>query len=1260
MRWRFWSGRRDRLALALLGVFVLGSGLSVMSLLTDSVTGTVTKTYEQTWRAPYDILVHVPLADAASLPDVTEPNALTTLPPGITLKQLEGVRETDGVTLAAPLAVVGYVGVGPKFAFPREWSTVLSDPSEPSLQDLDPGVYRLTSTVTASGAATPQQITYYDVVGVSNRKGGPPSWAPSDLWVLDSKQYANFDVSAPTLVVGVGPDAEAKLTGLPEALTSGRYFEPTDSVSAVDPTEAFLDVPVLMNQQAFEGLTFEASVARVGQDGGPQEVVYRRTVGSAEFAQTIGEMQKARAARPMYRLLGYAAPLAYQQTQSPQPHRWPFAATLPAAPSAEFVARLQADYPLPGRQVAAAVGETVRPFISSPPPMQEGAKTLFFDLLGFFDTSKLDVVKNPDSQLPLMTYRPAEGLQVLDASGHPVNPPRLVTGGMNPAGFLSSPPIFLTTLDAALKINGDGAINAIQVKVQGSEHFTPETVAHVRQVAEEIEKRTGLVAEVVMGSSPMNVLVHVPASNGHPDLGWFQEQWIHKDAAITTVQQAEFGYSAFIVMVLAVAVLYAAATGLAGVTARRRELGVATALGWPGGSLRSIAVGEQALFALAAGLLAALAAVYGEAPPLTVGLVLLASLLVYLPAVVATGYTVSRVSPGDALRWGDTALGRRVLPGSGIMPLAASSLMGRPGRTALTVLAIALPTALVLMLAYITQHLNGVLYTTVTGQYAALKVGPVQYLIGLVGLALATVTALDLIHQNAMDHRSERALLHALGWPRNWIARTMIAEGGLLGLAAGLLGDVLGLLVLAGLYGSAVVNAWQTALMIWLLPLGLGLLMGALTSLMELRSWNRTAMAGVGASQVARMGRWTMLAAVAAVVLVVVVVGVPLVSQTVKRVQQQAQSAEEAAAQQAIQAIHAAVDEQSVSLNSLNIDAFLATLDPAEEASPYRMEQRHWLENATVWKQSHPRGRLSRTVQEVSLLGTNTANVRLWQTADTDDPTDPNSKQVQSLNTVWVKTADGRWVEHGLQHEVLNQGGVTVWYSGNVSLTEAQESAKNVGQAVDSFRKTLGWTVELPIIVEMADDPRQMRAAIGPHLATKEGIPPWVEYGEPLRVAENGPLSLNSAYYDLAYKSVMDQSHNHAAEWLREALARYALHRLAGVPLDSAVRELRASGPMTLGDIPRSTGFLDLPDADFRRAAATAELFIVFLEQRYGSRVTTDILSELARQPADLRMTGPATYDERSQASIAAIEKATGRSWQQLDEAYQAWFSQLP
>lgn len=1270
MRWKFWSGRRDRLALSLLGTIVLAVGLSFMSLLSDSVTGTVTRTYEQTWRAPYDILVHMPLPDSPNIPDLSEPNVLTTLPPGISKEQLEVVESVPGVSVAAPLATVGYVSIGPRFIFPAGKDQVLIDPSKPRLEELDPGVYRFTNTAQSHVSATAETVTDRWVVGLRNSKGGPPGWLPAGSWVIDSEHWSSLGAAAPTLMVGVDPTAEDLLTGLSRAMKDGRYFEPSDGTLVTEDEEPYqgqvlrstqFTLPVLINDQAFDGLTFTTSAEMLDQQFQATKTVYRRTFTGQEILAAFRETEK-QPFPPQFPLLGWSGQLAYRNSTSPFAERWPAAVSLKPIDSAEVNRFFNRESDLtPGSEDAAELGPTFRQWTpSSQDPREPGLRRIEFTVLGTFEASRLSVVKNPDSQLPLMTYRPAEAAQALDASGRPVNPPRVVSGGLTPTGFLSSPPVLLTTLDAALKINGDRAINAIQVKVQGSEHFTPEDVAQVRQVADEIRKRTGLVAEVVMGSSPMNVLVHVPASNGHPDLGWFQEQWIHKNAAVTTVQQAEFGYSAFIAMVLLVALLYAVATGLAGVAARRRELGVVAALGWSAKALRSSAVAEQLLFALAAGLLAAVAAAYGRAAPWTVGITFLAGLLVYLPAVMAAGHVAARVSPGDALRWGDTAPGKRVLAGIGVMPLAASSLMGRPGRTVLTVGAIALPTALMLVLAFISRHLSGVLYTTVAGQYTALKVGPLQYVAGVVGLAIAAVTAFDLVRQNAIDHRDERGLLSALGWPRNWIARTMVTEGMLLGMAAGLFGDLLGLAVLALLYGPAVAAAWQMALVIWLLPLGLGILTGSLSALAELRSWNRAALAGVGSGQVIRWSRGTVLASVAAALLVVLAAGYPVMRQVSARMRAQAATARASAEAVGAAQIKQAVTDQSQALQKLDFPAFLATLDPSPEAAGYRMEQEHWLEDAQVWRSAHPQGHITRDVLKMSFLGDNTAVVRIFQSAQGSDSPQDQDHVSMALDTIWVQGPDGRWSEHGLQHEVLIQGDVTVWYSGGVPQADAQESAKNMQQAVDRFRKTLGWNVELPVTLEMMGDPKLMRATIGPHLAGKQGIPPWAEYGEPLRVAEVGSLTLNSAYYDLAYKSVMDQSRNHAAEWLREALARDVLRRLAGVSLDQAVAELRASGPMTLDELPQFKGFLDMPAPDYRRAAATAELFAAFLEQRYGSKVTVEILAELAKQPVDPSMTGPATYDERSQASIEAIEKVTGRSWQQLNGDYQAWFRLLP
>ncbi|PZN08526.1 MAG: hypothetical protein DIU76_02380, partial [Bacillota bacterium] len=110
--------------------------------------------------------------------------------------------------------------------------------------------------------------------------------------------------------------------------------------------------------------------------------------------------------------------------------------------------------------------------------------------------------------------------------------------------------------------------------------------------------------------------------------------------------------------------------------------------------------------------------------------------------------------------------------------------------------------------------------------------------------------------QNAIDHRAERALLHALGWPRGWIGRLMVAEGALLGLLAGVAGDLLGMGVVGLLYGTGGLQAWRTALWVWLVPVGLGALTGWLSALLELRSWGWQALAGVEAGQVLRDGRW--------------------------------------------------------------------------------------------------------------------------------------------------------------------------------------------------------------------------------------------------------------------------------------------------------------------------------------------------------------------------------------------------------------------
>ncbi|HWI50607.1 MAG TPA: FtsX-like permease family protein [Symbiobacteriaceae bacterium] len=1228
MRWKFWAGRRDRLALALIGVLVMAAGLSTMSLLSDSIKGTVTRAYEQTWRAPYDILVHMPLAGGTGLQDITEPNILTTLPAGISRSQWEAIRQTPGVQVAAPLAVVGYVRAGPSFLFPS------ADLPQPG-----PGIYRLTSKVVATDSPTPESLSEETVVVIPDPKTGQlPAGSPAGAMVLDGKTVSAQRISAPlpVLLVGMDPEAEDRLVGLQGSMTAGRYLAPEESLGqgtryGAEKTPLPL-VPVLINSSALQGLTYSVSVVELGADLTEKRIVYQKLLQGVEVpkAMKLGETA-------IYRVSGKGGPLRYEPVSSPFPDRWPTAVSL--NPTATDVDR---SFVTEGLKTEMVFGHQFREW-------QPAGQLFQYTTKGSFDSAGLNVVKDPQSQMPLMTYRPATALHVLDAAGRPINPPHRVAGGLTPVGFLSSPPMMLTTIPAALGLAGENAINAIQVKVHGAEHFTPETVDRVRQIAATIERQTGLVAEVTMGSSPMNVLVKVPADEGRAAYGWVEEQWIHKNASVTAVQQVEFGYSAYVVMVLVVGVLYALATGLAGVTARRRELGIAAAVGWPAVSLMGTAMAEQLAFAGVAGLMAGLAAGINGALPRTVIAVFVSALVIYLPAALAAGLAAARSNPGDALRWGDTAPGRRLLPGCGVLALAAASLSGRPARSVLTVVATAVPTALLLVLTFVSRHLSGTLFTTITGQYAALRVGTLQYAAGAVALAIAAVTGFDLIHQNAIDHRNERALLYALGWPRWRIGGTMVAEGGLLGTAAGLLGGLLGLVALVMLYGSAVASVWSVLPVVMAIPLALGLATGLVNSLTEVQRWNRAGLSGVGESQVARFGRGTRLAVATAVLATVAAVVWLVVPRLTERLAVQSSDPAAQAAANAAAAIEAVVAQQSRALERLDQQGFLATIDASDGL--YLAEQQHWLEDAAVWGQAHPGETITRSAASIALLGSNTAHVRIQQRVGRTKP------DVTVLETVWVLAADGHWREHGLQHEAFSDGGITVWYPEGLAPSVAQVTADHTRQAM-ALLEGAGWPASRPLTIELVGDEHALRAALGPNLGDREVAILWSEFGEPVRVYIRGNApSVGLLTRALASRSIMEASHNHASEWWREGVTVFLMAKAGTGSFEKLLNVVGPGGVLPLERLPGSSPGYLLSGEQWQAVSDTSTLLAFYLEQRYGQEAVRAVLAQLAKQPPDQRMTGPATYAERDRKTVQAIEAVTGRSWTALSQEFRQWMT---
>ena len=83
-----------------------------------------------------------------------------------------------------------------------------------------------------------------------------------------------------------------------------------------------------------------------------------------------------------------------------------------------------------------------------------------WDPKGIFDIERLP--RQADvNRVPLETYFPPIAILRYDDQGHPINPAVELNPTLNPAGYIQSPPLVLTTLDAARAMRGNSAISAI-------------------------------------------------------------------------------------------------------------------------------------------------------------------------------------------------------------------------------------------------------------------------------------------------------------------------------------------------------------------------------------------------------------------------------------------------------------------------------------------------------------------------------------------------------------------------------------------------------------------------------------------------------------------------------------------------------------------------------------------------------------------------------------------------------------------------------
>lgn len=805
--WNTWWRDKQRFILLIIGVLLLSVGLSYLVGMTQTNNGTIVNELQKKWKSSYHMVVRPP--DSRSVTEemnLLEPNYLSGLDGGISLEQYETIKQLGEVEIAAPISMMGYV---------------LNDVQMAQLSVTEPGIYRLKEEEVVKTGAKDEVDggNYYFTIGGGREYSMDPGYGVG-------ASPGSLSYGTEILVAGIDPEQEAKLVGLDHAIVKGkgsRYFSETDEVMDT-PLEGDLTdttIPVILSDREFVDGEIHYTVEKLDLDFDPasQSETMERVKGNggeAYLDKQIGSVVEEKrfttnkahekvvstVMNPSYAndmggmswMALKPSPVTYQPVTSPFSERWAFSYEVEP-------------YNLPEDSLL-SVDQAYRP-VEMFGENSSSWPRLRLDYIGIFDAQKLNISKDPLTELPVETYFPSKASWVIDENGNPVNPPVNMKPENNPYGFLTKPPLMLTTLEAATHVLGDKPISAIRVNVKGVETFNEESEATLQKVAKKIEEETGLIVDVTLGSSPQPALTHIPGIKGETGFGWIEQPWIKIGSSITIFKEAKLGVSGVVGSVVVVAIVYVFSSNLIMMYARKREFAVLLSLGWRPNQLSKLLLLESLILGSVVSIISWL--ILGwftvandlDTSLIRVALIGLIGLGIYLMGAVIPANLVRRIRPYEAMRSGEiTVKQKRFVKSESVVGMAVNSMLSRWKRTILSVVSMGLPTGLLVFYLFITLRLKGVMYTTWLGEYVAMEVSTMHYVAMGIALTIAVLTTAEIIWQNVAERQPEISVFKSLGWKNGTVRMLVILEGMFSGVLAGIIGLVFAFAMVWMMYGD--------------------------------------------------------------------------------------------------------------------------------------------------------------------------------------------------------------------------------------------------------------------------------------------------------------------------------------------------------------------------------------------------------------------------------------------------------------------------
>ncbi len=818
--------RRLATGLAVAGLVTASVGFVLLTAASRTTQAVLSGDVGRAWYAPYQILVR----PAASLSELEQraglirPNFLSGLNGGITPEQLNSVRATAGVAVAAPIAVVGFT----------EWQTAFSlapaDVADPHAE-LQLLRVRAIASDAEAGSVYPagdwQQVLYapegvvqteqssngavQHILVVGQHRiacddlpdprapgggasipcfgGAPPAQqevAPGG-WMADWPQ--------PVVVAGIDPAAESALLALDGCVQSGRYLNDEDQVAKVGIPPA-ATIPILASSRSYlaedvmlerEWLKLEPVALEDGGSGLPDGTaawhragVVTRTPGDAYRAY----LERLGAGESLYNAssLWTAGDVTYRSVGDDHLAVEAQAPDLTVFQSAVVVG------PGSKAEVPPEAQDTWFRGIDAHRQLRRDELFPRWSLVGTFDPGCLPGF-DPLAGYRLETYTAPEV--------------RMPDGGVlgatrNMAGYVNTPPLVLTTLPGAAYLAdqarfedaaGAAFISAIRVKVEGVDQPSPASQAKLARIAADIETATGLQVDIVAGSSPRQIRVDLPSGSFGRAAATVEEGWAVKGVAVQFVEALRLQDLVIFTIVLVAAAILIGQTAYVAVRRRRREFGVLRALGWPAWRVGAVVEVEMLALGIVSGAISmgialplaravGVGLTWGQVLgvlPLAVSLALGAGLL---PALLAGRGGPLEVIGGKPPRTSIRAVS--------VLHLAVGDLLtARRSELVLGVIASGLAALLIGGVALASGAFAATLDATVLGVYLSLRVQPFHWLIGGLVSAVAILGIGQTVTLNYLERQVELAALRALGWPASAIVRYLLAQAFAIGSIGG-------------------------------------------------------------------------------------------------------------------------------------------------------------------------------------------------------------------------------------------------------------------------------------------------------------------------------------------------------------------------------------------------------------------------------------------------------------------------------------------